>query len=145
MADFLFFFFAAFTVICAVGVVANRNAVNAGMCLLLCLGGVAGLFVRLDAFLLAFLLLLVYAGAVVALFLFIVMLLDLQGGRRPAARPRSPGWPSRSPSRSARAGSPPSPRGAGWPAPPPRRRRPWAPRSRSTRTSSSRPISCRSR
>ena len=86
MADFLFYFFAAFTVICAAGVVANRNAVNAGMCLLLCLVGVAGLFARLDAFLLAFLLLLVYAGAVVALFLFIVMLLDLKGVPAPPRR-----------------------------------------------------------
>jgi len=37
----------------------------------------------LEAYLLAFVLLLVYAGAVVALFLFIVMLLDMQGGQRP--------------------------------------------------------------
>jgi NADH-quinone oxidoreductase subunit J len=44
--------------------------------------GVAGLFVLLDAFLLAVLLVLVYAGAVVALFLFIIMLLDMQGGDR---------------------------------------------------------------
>jgi len=43
---------------------------------------VAGLFVQLDAYLLAFLLLLVYAGAVVALFLFIIMLLDTQGRQR---------------------------------------------------------------
>jgi len=84
MANFLFLFFAGFTVVCAAGIVLNRNAVNAAMCLLLCLVGVAGLFVRLDAFLLAFLLLLVYAGAVVALFLFIVMLLDTKGGTTPA-------------------------------------------------------------
>jgi NADH-quinone oxidoreductase subunit J len=86
MANFLFLFFAFFTVTCAAGIVLNRNTVNAAMCLLLCLVGVAGLFVRLDAFLLAFLLLLVYAGAVVALFLFIVMLLDTKGGEAP---PRS--------------------------------------------------------
>ena len=79
MGSFLFVFFAVFTVICAVGTVVNKNAVNAAMCFLLCLVGVAGLFVQLDAYLLAFLLLLVYAGAVVALFLFIIMLLDVQG------------------------------------------------------------------
>jgi NADH-quinone oxidoreductase subunit J len=56
--------------------VVSKNPVNAAMCLLLSLVGVAGLFVLLDAALLAFVLLLVYAGAVVALFLFIVMLLD---------------------------------------------------------------------
>ena len=79
MAQTLFYLFALFTVICAVGTVVNKNAVNAAMCFLLCLVGVAGLFVQLDAYLLAFLLLLVYAGAVVALFLFIIMLLDVQG------------------------------------------------------------------
>ena len=79
MAPTLFYLFAAFTVICALGTVFNKNAVNAAMCFLLCLVGVAGLFVQLDAYLLAFLLLLVYAGAVVALFLFIIMLLDVQG------------------------------------------------------------------
>jgi NADH-quinone oxidoreductase subunit J len=85
MGDFLFYLFASMTLACAAGVVLNRNAVNSAMCLLLCLVGIAGLFVRLDAYLLAFLLLLVYAGAIVALFLFIVMLLDL-GGPPPPAR-----------------------------------------------------------
>ena len=58
------------------------------MCLLLVSSGMAALFVLLDAYLLAFLLVLVYAGAVVALFLFIIMLLDVQGGdpRRPYHR-----------------------------------------------------------
>lgn len=79
MATILFYLFAAFTIVCAAGVVANKNAVNAAMCLLLSLVGVAGLFVQLDAYLLAFLLLLVYAGAIVALFLFIIMLLDVKG------------------------------------------------------------------
>lgn len=84
MSDFLFYLIAAFTAGCAVGVVANKNAVNAAMCLMLCLMGIASLFVLLDAYLLAGLLVLVYAGAVVALFLFIVMLLDMQGGvKRP--------------------------------------------------------------
>lgn len=71
--------FAAFTVACAAGVISCRNTVNAAMCLLLCLAGIAALFVRLDAFLLAFILILVYAGAVVALFLFIIMLLNVHG------------------------------------------------------------------
>lgn len=79
MGVFLFNFFAILTLVCAAGVVLNTNAVNASMCLLLSLVGVAGLFIVLDAYLLAFLLLLVYAGAIVALFLFIVMLLDAKG------------------------------------------------------------------
>ena len=83
MGNFLFILFSVFTLVTAVGVVVNKNAVNAAMCLLLSLVGVAGLFVALDAYLLAFLLLLVYAGAIVALFLFIVMLLDSKGDDRP--------------------------------------------------------------
>src|SRR5215212_1880227 len=83
MGSFLFNAFAVFTVVTALLVVVNKNAVNAAMCLLLSLVGVAGLFVALHAYLLAFLLLLVYAGAIVALFLFIVMLLDTKGDDRP--------------------------------------------------------------
>ncbi len=80
MADLLFYTFAFLTLASAVLVVVNKNAVNAAMFLLLSLVGVAGLFVLLDAALLAFVLLLVYAGAVVTLFLFIVMLLDTTPG-----------------------------------------------------------------
>ncbi|MGH7943643.1 MAG: NADH-quinone oxidoreductase subunit J family protein [Opitutaceae bacterium] len=83
MSQFLFNLFAVFTLVTALGVVVNKNAVNAAMCLLLSLVGVAGLFVALEAYLLAFLLLLVYAGAIVALFLFIVMLLDTKGDSPP--------------------------------------------------------------
>jgi NADH-quinone oxidoreductase subunit J len=82
MSDLLFNLFAVFTVACALGVVFNKNAVASALCLLLCLLGVAGLFALLDAMLLAFVLVFVYAGAVVALFLFIIMLLDAQGGAR---------------------------------------------------------------
>jgi len=74
-------FISVFTLACALGVVLSKNAVNGAMCLLLCLAGIAGLFIQLHAYLLAFVLVLVYAGAVVALFLFIIMLLDMQGGQ----------------------------------------------------------------
>ncbi len=78
----LFYIFSALTLGSALAVVFNKNAVAAALCFFLSLCGLAGLFVMLDAYLLAFLLILVYAGAVVALFLFIVMLLDATGGTR---------------------------------------------------------------
>ena len=81
MHHLLFNGFSALAVIAALVVVCSRNAVNGAMALLVCLGAIAGLFVGLQAYLLAFLLILVYAGAVVALFLFIIMLLDMQGGK----------------------------------------------------------------
>lgn len=87
MAHLLFNFFALLTVIAAVAVVLNKNTVNAAMCFMLSLVGVAGLFVMLEAYLLAFVLILVYAGAVAALFLFIVMLLNMQGGDRKPFKP----------------------------------------------------------
>jgi NADH-quinone oxidoreductase subunit J len=80
MPDTLFIVLSALTVASALLVVVNKNAVNAAMFLLLSLVGMAGLFVLLDAPLLAFVLILVYAGAVVALFLFIIMLLDTTPG-----------------------------------------------------------------
>lgn len=83
MTDTLFIVFSVLTVACAIAVVLNRNAVNAAMFLLVSLVGMAGLFVLLDAALLAFVLVLVYAGAVVALFLFIIMLLDTQASTKP--------------------------------------------------------------
>jgi len=82
MADLFFYAFATFTVLCAAAVVGLKNTVSSALALLLCLVGVAGIFIMLDAFLLAALMVFVYAGAVVALFLFIIMLLDAQGGNR---------------------------------------------------------------
>ncbi len=82
MADLFFYTFATFTVVCAAAVVGLKNTVASALALLLCLVGVAGVFILLDAFLLAALMVFVYAGAVVALFLFIIMLLDAQGGDR---------------------------------------------------------------
>src|SRR4051812_44065068 len=83
MGSILFNLFAIFTVVTAVLVVVNKNAVNAAMCLLLSLVGVAGVFVALHASPPAFLLLLVFPGAIVALFLFIIMLLDAKAEDRP--------------------------------------------------------------
>lgn len=88
MTDALFIAFSVLAIACAFMVVVNRNAVNAAMFLLLSLVGLAGLFVLLQAPLLAFVLILVYAGAVVALFLFIIMLLDTKG-TTPRITPRS--------------------------------------------------------
>jgi NADH-quinone oxidoreductase subunit J len=83
MADLLFYVLGGVTLGTAALTVLSRNAVNSAMFFLLSLLATAGLFVLLDAYLLAVLLVLVYAGAVVALFLFIIMLLDMQGGVRP--------------------------------------------------------------
>ncbi|CAM3003038.1 NADH-quinone oxidoreductase subunit J family protein [Rariglobus hedericola] len=81
-SDIFFYFFAALTAGSALAVVLTKNTVASALSLLVSLVGVAAIFVLLDAFLLAALMVFVYAGAVVALFLFIVMLLDSHGGDR---------------------------------------------------------------
>ncbi len=87
MTNVLFYTFTLLTLVCALLVVVNKNPVNGAMFLLLSLVGMAGLFVMLDAALLAFVLILVYAGAVVALFLFIIMLLDTTPGAQKPFKP----------------------------------------------------------
>jgi len=76
--EYLFYIFAALTLICGVLVILNRNPINSAMFLVLAIASMAGLFVLLHAFFLAAVQVLVYAGAVIVLFLFVIMLLDLK-------------------------------------------------------------------
>lgn len=75
MPDGLFIFFAALTLGAASLLVLSRNAVTSAMGMILCLVGVAADFFLLDAYFLGVLQVLVYAGAVMVLFLFVIMLL----------------------------------------------------------------------
>ena len=80
LPDILFYVFAALTLACGTLVIVNpsRNPVTSAMFLVLTIVSMAGLFVLLHAFFLAAVQVLVYAGAVVVLFLFVIMLLDLK-------------------------------------------------------------------
>ena len=78
MPDGLFIFFAALTLGAALLLVLSRNAVTSAMGMILALVGVAAEFFLLDAYFLGVLQILVYAGAVMVLFLFIIMLLDTE-------------------------------------------------------------------
>jgi len=83
--DVLFYVFAALTLLCAVLVVANpfsRNPVTSAMFLVLTIISMSGLFLLLHAFFLAAVQILVYAGAVIVLFIFVIMLLDLKEEQR---------------------------------------------------------------
>src|SRR5450755_2529320 len=85
VTDVLFYVFAALTLLCGVLVVVNpfsRNPVTSAMFLVLTIVSMAGLFVLLHAFFLAAVQILVYAGAVIVLFLFVIMLLDLKAEER---------------------------------------------------------------
>jgi len=76
--DIAFYAFSFFTLLCGVLVITNRNPVTSAMFLVLTIVCMAGLFVLLRAFFLAAVQVLVYAGAVMVLFLFVIMLLDLK-------------------------------------------------------------------
>jgi NADH-quinone oxidoreductase subunit J len=80
-----FYLFAFLTLLCGALVIANpftRNPVTSAMFLVLTIASMAGLFVQLHAFFLAAVQVLVYAGAVMVLFVFVIMLLDLKEEER---------------------------------------------------------------
>src|SRR6201986_3731390 len=72
-----FYLFAAVCVACAVMVISSRNPVHSVLYLILAFVNAAGLFVLMGAEFLAMILIVVYVGAVAVLFLFEVMMLDV--------------------------------------------------------------------
>ena len=78
MSPFLFWFFAFLMLVFGAAVVINRNPIASALSLVICFMGLSALFMSLDAFFIGIIQVLVYAGAVMVLFLFIIMLLDLR-------------------------------------------------------------------
>jgi NADH-quinone oxidoreductase subunit J len=74
----LFIYFASVCVVAGVLTVALRNAVHCAMALLTLLMHMAGLFVMLNAEFLAAVQIIVYAGAILILYLFVLMLMNLK-------------------------------------------------------------------
>jgi NADH-quinone oxidoreductase subunit J len=75
--QFVFYFFSAILVFAAGAVITVRNPVHAALFLVLSFFTTAGLWLLLEAEFLAITLVLVYVGAVMVLFLFVVMMLDI--------------------------------------------------------------------
>jgi NADH-quinone oxidoreductase subunit J len=82
MSPVLFWVFALMMLVFGASVVINRNPVASALSLVVSFFGLAALFVSLDAFFIGVIQVLVYAGAVMVLFLFIIMLLDLKAEQR---------------------------------------------------------------
>ncbi len=78
MPILLFYFLAALTLGFGLMVVTARNPVTCALSLAMSFVGLAALFISLDAYFIGTIQILVYAGAVMVLFLFIIMLLDIQ-------------------------------------------------------------------
>ena len=78
MTTLLFYVFAVTAIASAVLAVSRKNAVAAALWLVLMFFGLAGTYVLLEAYFVAAIQILVYAGAIMVLFLFVIMLLDLR-------------------------------------------------------------------
>jgi NADH-quinone oxidoreductase subunit J len=82
MAPALFWTFSAIMLFFGLMVVVHRSPVASALSLVVCFLGLAALYISLDAFFIGVIQILVYAGAVMVLFLFIIMLLDLKAETR---------------------------------------------------------------
>ena len=76
--NILFYLFSFIMIASAFMVVLSRNPVHSVLFLILCFFNSAGIFLILGAEFLAFILVIVYVGAVAVLFLFVVMMLDVE-------------------------------------------------------------------
>ncbi len=74
----LFLGFCALTVFCALGVVVLKNPVSSAFSLVLVLLNVAGIFAMQEAYFVSVVQVLVYAGAIMVLFIFVIMLLSIE-------------------------------------------------------------------
>ncbi len=90
MAQLVYWFFAVVAVVAALVCVLDRNPVHSALALITCMLALAGIFVLLDAPFVGAVQVLVYAGAIMVLFLFVIMLLNL--GRVSADAHGPLGW-----------------------------------------------------
>jgi len=78
MSPFLFWIFALLLLVFGAAVIINRNPVASALSLVVTFLALAVLFISLDAYFIGIIQILVYAGGIMVLFLFIIMLLDLR-------------------------------------------------------------------
>ncbi len=93
VGNIFFVLMAAVSLLGAIGTVASRNPIRSAVGLLVTIIGIAGLFLELKAEFMAAIQLIVYAGAVVVLFVFVVMLLGPDASKVPEGPPK--GWAAR--------------------------------------------------
>ena len=74
----IFYPIAGLCVALALGVIFNNSPVGSAMCLIGMMLGLAGIFVLLQAHFIAVLQIIIYAGAIMVLFMFVIMLLNLK-------------------------------------------------------------------
>lgn len=79
----LFWILAAISVLSAIGVVSAKNPVHSVLLLIVTFFSIAGFYILLNAQFLAVVHIIVYAGAIMVLFLFVIMLMNLNGSHEP--------------------------------------------------------------
>jgi NADH-quinone oxidoreductase subunit J len=90
MIELIFFAIFSIVALCsAVSLVLQRNPIYSALSLIVVIASIGGLFVLLQATFLAVLQLIIYAGAIMALFLFVIMMVDVQRDLTPAWQIRS--------------------------------------------------------
>ena len=90
LSSLVFYVFAVMAAVCAIGVVAFRNPVTSAMCMALSFLATAGILFGMGAQFLGIVQLVVYAGAILVLFLFVIMMLDVkEEERRLSSLPRA--------------------------------------------------------
>ena len=77
MGALMFWLFAAITVLASLLVIGQRNPMYSVLLLIVSFGGLSGLYILLDAPFVAAIQIIIYAGAIMVLFLFVVMLLNI--------------------------------------------------------------------
>lgn len=82
MSNFFFYYFSAVVIISSLLTIILRNPVHCGLALLAMLLHMAGFFVLLNAEFLAAVQVIVYAGAILVLYLFVIMLLNIKADER---------------------------------------------------------------
>ncbi len=80
METIIFYFLSGLCIASAISVLIFKNPINSALSLVVCMVGIAGLFVLLDAHFIAMIQLAVYAGAIMVLVLFVIMLLNVGSG-----------------------------------------------------------------
>ncbi len=85
----LFYLFSATAIISALIVVLNQRPAYSVLALTLTMLALSALFVLLEAYFVAVIQILIYAGAILVLFLFVIMLLGIEGADRPNSKEKS--------------------------------------------------------
>ena len=83
ITQILFWFLTALAVFGAIGVVASKNPIYSVLCLIIVFFAISGHYVLMNAQFLAIVNIIVYAGAIMVLFLFVIMLMNLNSETEP--------------------------------------------------------------